>query len=200
MARINPDKLHDAFTFLEEVMRSEGIPRHDLVICGGAAMLAGHYNTRTTRDVDIIAQLDPNKQLTDPRPLSPEMKRAAEAVKMELNLPQNWLNTEPAAQLEAGAGLPEGFKDRLVSQEYGPLLGIHYAGRIDLIFLKLHAAVDHSPAPNKHFQDLQALQPTAAELLEAARWVLGQDIGEPFSEMVRTCLTELGHPDVARDI
>ncbi|PTX94796.1 hypothetical protein DB346_22580 [Verrucomicrobia bacterium LW23] len=70
MARINPDKRHEAFTFLEEVMRNEGIPRHDLVICGGAAMLAGHYNARTTRDVDIIAQLDVNKQLTDPRPPS----------------------------------------------------------------------------------------------------------------------------------
>lgn len=37
-------------------MEREGIEPHDLVVCGGSALLALNFSRRTTRDVDVIAR------------------------------------------------------------------------------------------------------------------------------------------------
>ncbi|PTX98796.1 hypothetical protein DB345_03500 [Spartobacteria bacterium LR76] len=110
-----------------------------------------------------------------------------------LDLPPNWLNAEPADQLQCG--LPAGFVDRLHGAEFGPSLRVHFTDRYDLIHLKLFALVDQGPG--KHLQDLAALTPTQDELLAAARWVLSQDAGQDFPAIVRSTLIDLGHHDVA---
>jgi hypothetical protein len=46
-------------------------------------------------------------------------------------------------------------------------------------------------------KDLLALQPTEAEILAAARWVLTQDAGEVFPQIVRNTLTTLGYGNLA---
>lgn len=185
--------LQEALSHLAELMTSRGIPPHELVVCGGSAILALKISERTTRDVDILATLDPGGKLAEPRPLSPDLLAAAETVARLLNLPKNWLNADPADQLKAG--LPEGFVGRLHRAPFGPSLTVHYAGRYDLIHLKLFALVDLGPG--KHSQDLQALQPTPDEMLAAARWVLTQDAGSDFPELLRTALRQLDYDDVA---
>lgn len=193
MNPITPQTLDDALdalaAFLED---AKAAPEH-LLLIGGAALLALGLVSRTTRDVDIMAGVDARSGLVDPRPLSEALKCAAEKVARELDLDPQWLNTGPADQLQAG--LPEGFLSRLTRRDYGSHLMIYLPGRYDLIHLKLFAAVDQGTG--RHTSDLAALKPNDEELLAAARWVITQDAGEVFPELVRQTLKETGHESLA---
>lgn len=196
MNSLSSGRLSEALSLLAEEMTLQGIEHHDLVVCGGSAILALNISKRTTKDVDILAKLDAKRELIEPRPLSSELLAAADKVGQHLGLPKNWLNAGPSDQLKAG--LPSGCAQRLTTVEYGTALRVHYTGRYDLIHLKLFALVDQGPG--KHLQDLHALNPTKQELLEAARWTLTQDDGEVFPEIVRSMLTQLGHEDIAAQL
>jgi hypothetical protein len=190
------DRLDEAMSLLAEEMEFKGIAPTNLVVCGGSAILALKISQRTTKDVDILATLDEQGTLADPRPLSQELLKAAANIGKLLRLPENWLNTGPADQLMAG--LPEGFVERLKTVEFGPALRIHYTGRYDLIHLKLFALIDLGSG--KHFQDLRSLKPTKDELLSAARWVATQDAGDGFPELLRSTLRHFGYDDVAEQL
>ncbi len=84
---------------------------------------------------------------------------------------------------------------RLTRRDYGSHLIIYLPDRYDLIHLKLFAAVDQGTG--RHTRDLAALQPNDEELLAAARWVITQDAGEVFPELVRNTLRETGHESLA---
>jgi hypothetical protein len=196
MTLFTQDSLSEALGLLAEEMALRSIAPHDLVVCGGSALLALKISRRTTKDVDILAFLNEERSLIEPRPLSPDLLEAAARVGRLLNLPEHWLNAGPADQLRAG--LPEGCASRLQTVEFGPKLRVHYTSRYDLIHLKLFALIDQGPG--KHLLDLQALDPTKDELLAAARWVATQDAGEVFPGLLRSVLKQLGHDDIARKI
>ena len=143
---------------------------------------------RATKDVDVLAGVDPKLGLVDPRPLSDTLSRVVDEVGTALDLPRGWLNTGPADQVLAG--LPQGFLSRLIRRDYGPRLVIHYPDRFDLIHLKLFAAMDQGPG--RHTSDLMKLAPTEDEMLAAVRWVLTQDASDGFAEIVRDALNQLG--------
>ncbi len=98
MPLLSPDYLREALSLLASEMEREGIDHHDLVVCGGSALLALNFSRRTTRDVDIIARLDADRNLVEPRPLSPALLAIAARVGRLLDLPPNWLNAEPVDQ------------------------------------------------------------------------------------------------------
>ncbi len=196
MPLLNATVLDTALSLLADEMAAKAIPRHELVVCGGSALLALHFTHRTTQDVDILARLDEEMKPAEPKPLAPALVEAAQRVGRLLNLPENWLNTGPSEQLKTG--LPDGFVGRFISREFGPALCVHYTGRYDLIHLKLFALVDQWPG--KHSQDLRSLHPTKDELLAAARWVAAQDEGPEFPSLLRSVLKELGHEDVAQQL
>ncbi len=152
--------------------------------------------SRTTTDVDILAGVDVQRGLVDPRPISEALKLAAGKVARELQLDPQWLNTGPADQVQAG--LPKGFLSRLTRRGYGSALTIYLPDRLDLIHLKLFAVVDQGVG--RHSSDLAALQPTNNELLIATRWVLTQDASVVFPEIVRSTLIGLGYGPVATKI
>jgi hypothetical protein len=52
----------------------------------------------------------------------------------------------------------------------------------------------------RHSNDLAALKPTEAELLTAVRWVLTQDAGESFPQIVRVALKDLGYGHLAAEL
>jgi hypothetical protein len=77
-------------------------------------------------------------------------------------------------------------------RRYGSL-EVHAVGRFDMICFKLYAAVDQSGyRKSKHLVDLLGLEPTAAELLPAARWTRTQDDSEGFHGELIKVLAELG--------
>lgn len=149
--------------------------------------------SRTTRDVDVVGLLA-GGELLDPRPLPEPVLAGAARVARDFILPPDWLNAAPAALLDFG--LPEGFVDRLERHEYGPALSVHFASRIDQIHFKLYAMVDQGAG--KHEADLRALDPTADELLQAARWTRTHDPSEGFRGELVAALTHLGVEDAAR--
>jgi hypothetical protein len=181
--------LHALSAFLE----ADHADPERLVVIGGSALIALGIVSRTTKDMDIMAGVDPWRGLVDPRPLSQALLRAAGKVAQELQLDTHWLNTGPADQIQAG--LPVGFLSRLTRRDYGPYLTIFYPDRFDLIHLKLFAVIDQGPG--RHVSDLKALQPTEDELLLSARWVLTQDAGDVFPQIVRNTLTSLGYENLA---
>jgi len=192
MNSLTTERLREALGLLSQLLDAEGAEPEHLVIIGGSALIALDLVTRSTRDVDIMADVDPEKGLVDPRPMSEALQRAARKVAMELELEGKWLNTGPADQLRTG--LPEGFLSRLSPREIGRRLTVYYPGRVDLIHFKFFAVVDQGPG--RHRDDLKALAPTNQEILAAARWVLTQDAGEVFPMIVNQTLKELGHEDL----
>ena len=188
--------LQYALTALASFLEADRASPERLIVIGGSALIALGIVTRTTRDVDIMAGLDPERGLVDPRPLSPALRSAADKVARELRLDPNWLNTRPADQVRAG--LPEGFLSRLTRHDYGPYLTIFFPDRLDLIHLKLFAIMDQGHG--RHVEDLKALKASEDELLLATRWGLTQDAGVVFPQIVRNTLTSLGYGDLTNRI
>jgi hypothetical protein len=170
-----------------------------MVVCGGAAMIVTGLLSRTTTDVDIVALLDDSQTLVAPVPLPDSLVRAAGEVAETMQLPQYWLNNGPSRD-EGGLfqmGLPEGFQERLHAREYGDRLTVHFIDRIDQIHFKLYAAVDRG---GYHVSDLEALNPTTDELIQAARWALTHDVSSGFRTLLKRLLETLGHGKAAEGI
>jgi len=170
----------------------------ELVVCGGTALNALGFVSRPTRDVDIVAVIRRDKgsiSFVTAKPLPSVLKVAAEKVATDFHLIADWLNPGPTDLLEFG--LPDGFQGRLHTVSYGPLLKIHFAGRLDLIYFKLYALADQGPG-GRHEEDLLKLEPTPEELKSAAAWCLRQDPSEAFRTVLKQALEHLGAGDVAR--
>lgn len=191
MKHFGRETLDQALTLLGEVLaRRDHSPCH-FVVCGGSSLLALNLISRTaTRDVDVLARLE-DRRLVQAKPLDPAILEAADAVRAELDLPADWFNTGPADDSFFRLGFPVGIEERLTHRAYGPALTIAFVGRYDQIHFKLYAAADQGPG--RHVSDLRDLQPTADELLAAARWTLLQDPSEGFLFILGELLTQLGH-------
>jgi hypothetical protein len=196
MNSLSPELLDQALRLTAERLAELDAPQEILVVCGGSALLALGLVNRTTKDVDVLAGVDATAGLIDPRPLSASLRTVVDEVGAQLDLPPGWLNAGPAGQVMMG--LPEGFLSRLIRRDYGPKLVIHFPDRYDLIHLKLFAVIDQGPG--RHVSDLLKLAPSDDELLAAARWVLTQDSGGAFSQLVKEALTHLGFSHVATQL
>lgn len=185
---------------LSEQLEAEGVESLEMVVCGGAALNVLGYVERTTKDIDVIAFANRNKDgtiiLTKASPLNPALLSAAMRVQKDFNLPDNWLNDGPASVMDFG--LPDGLMDRVESRSYGKNLTIHFLSRYDQIHFKLHATVDQSGG--KHYDDLMALKPNAKELEAAARWSMTHDPSEGYREVLKDFLEQTGHKDVAEKL
>lgn len=161
--------------------------RFELVIIGGAALLALGLVDRVTRDVDVVA-VRQGESLLSPEPLPPALREARDRVAADFGISQSWLNSGPGTFVRDG--LPAGFVERLETRTYGQSLVVHFASRVDQIHFKLYAAVDMGPG--KHESDLRVLQPTKEELLEAARWSRALDPSPGFKQVLQECLVHFG--------
>ncbi|MFZ9838438.1 MAG: hypothetical protein ACO3JJ_07900 [Opitutaceae bacterium] len=194
MRPITAETLDRALSLLGELFSARNYPPQHFVVCGGSSLLALGLVTRTTtQDVDILARMEGNNLMT-PRPLPDWLCAAAEEVGKQLDLPRHWLNDQVAEETLFRCGLPEGLQQRLTSRNYGPRLQISFISRRDQIFLKLHAAVDRDGG--RHLQDLLDLQPTASELLDAAKWTRTQDPSDGFRLLLGEMLKHLGHANL----
>jgi hypothetical protein len=186
MGQIDPGNIDDIFTALDRQIGVHGGLPLGLVVCGGTALAALGLVMRTTKDVDVLGMvLDiPNGLVIQKITEFPGwLTEAAKKVGRDFDLPENWLNLGPAAQVESG--LPEGFEKRLVKRVYGQYLAIYYISRIDQIHFKLYAAVDRG---DYHVQDLFALRPIEDEIEIAAKWVITQDVSDVFKALLKDFL------------
>lgn len=186
----NRSRAHELLAALGEQLAAVDYPC-DLVVIGGAGLLALGVIERPTRDVDLLA-LRAGDELHMPQPLPSELIAAAERVSRDFGLPVGWLNAGPSSLLDLG--LPEGFLERLVRRSYGGSLTVHFASRLDQIHFKLYALVDQGPG--KHENDLSALAPSEEELIAAARWALTHDPSHGFRGELELVLAHLGVEDV----
>jgi hypothetical protein len=162
----------------------------ELVVIGGSALVALGFVGRATRDIDVVA-LEYGGEFVPADPLPPALATAAAYVARDFDLPPDWLNPGPTELLRFG--LPEGFAQRTVRQEYGPALVVHFAGRLDQIHLKLYAVADQGAG--RHEADLRALDPSREELLAAARWARTHDPSPGFLHALHSTLAVLGVDD-----
>ncbi len=183
------DAIEQALELLGSLLEERGFG-YEIVVVGGSALLLLGIIHRPTKDLDVLAVVSDGKYFSA-QPLPSELEKAARDVGKDLGLAADWLNGGPTAQLQSG--LPRGFRERLETLTYRTLV-VHVASRVDHIYLKLYAAVDHH-GRGKHVDDLRRLAPTRQELLEAAQWVRGQDIGPSFPEMVADTLRIFGVED-----
>ena len=198
MPQITPDSLDRALGLLAELLAARNHPAQHFVVCGGSSLLAlGLVSRTTTQDVDILARIEANRLVT-PRPLPDWLRVAADDVGAQLDLPRDWLNDQVADETLFRCGLPEGLQSRLTTESYGPRLLISFISRRDQIFLKLHAAVDRDGG--KHLQDLLDLQPTADELLAAAKWSRTQDPSDGYRLLLGEMLKHLGHVELVAQL
>lgn len=146
---------------------------------------------RPTKDVDVIGLAGTGGEgyCVSARPLPEVVVAAAHDVALALGLPTHWLNPGPTDLLQHG--LPIGFESRVVRRAYGPRLSVSFAGRVDLVALKVFAAADQGPR-SRHMQDLVALEPSVDELLMAADWTRQHDPSAAFAQELRALMRYLG--------
>lgn len=192
------DALDKALQLLAIRLDQDGAGPQEIVVCGGTALILTGLVSRTTRDVDVVALVESGR-LSSPDPLPVELRKAAAETAEDLGLRADWLNNGPSRG-EGGLfqlGLPAGLAERLQSQRYGELLTVHFIDRVDQIHFKLYAAVDRG---GYHIEDLQALEPTPAEIEAAARWATTHDVSEGFVMVLKDLLRSLGYGDSADNL
>jgi len=191
-----PDTTIDSAEATEDLLRALGDQlaahgeRYTLAVVGGSALLALGLVSRATKDVDILAIVE-ERVLVSAQPLPAALLDAAHTVARDFGLSDDWLNPGPTSLLDLG--LPDGFYERAQHRVYGPGLEVLFASRVDQIHLKLYATVDQGAG--KHFDDLEALQPTEQELLDAARWSRSHDPSEGYRSVLARVLAHFGVDD-----
>ncbi len=184
---------------LGELLDGRGIMIPELVVCGGSALNVLGLVSRTTKDVDVVAFAENRAgsyYLRSADPFSDGLENAGKRVARDFNLPETWLNSGPTSAVELG--LPDGLMKRVETKRYGKKLIVHFLSRYDQIHFKLYAAVDQGPG--KHLNDLEALKPSAQELLEAAQWSKTHDVSEGYRDSLKELLRYLGHDDVTEKL
>ena len=182
-----------ALRALAEQLGAEGA-HFELVVVGGAALVAMGLVRRATRDVDVVG-IRSRQGLESADPLPEVLVAASLRVARDLGLPADWINPGPTDLLDLG--LPWGFLERVHRKEFGPALIVFFADRYDQIHLKLYAMVDQ--AGGRHEEDLRALGPSSDELLAAARWTRTHDPSPAFLDQLLLALRRLGVDDAAVD-
>lgn len=178
---------------LEAALRSFGAilqnrkTPYGLLIVGGSNLLLLGLIDRPTADIDVIG-LSENGRYRKIVELPEPLMQAAADVQHTFGLSQNWINTAPASLMDLG--LPPGWEERVEIRRFGAL-ELHLTSRYDQICFKLYAAVDRGPN-DKHFVDLNALDPTEAELLTAANWTTTHDPSPDFRSQLLQVLRALG--------
>ncbi|MFC2149163.1 DUF6036 family nucleotidyltransferase [Candidatus Auribacterota bacterium] len=173
---------------------NEGAPI-SIAVCGGTALFALRLILRTTKDVDVIGKISILKgriKIEKIDEFPDRFEKAAKIVQRDFNLPDNWINTGSAKQIDTG--LPRGFEKRLVKRTYGQYLTVYFISRLDQIHFKLYAALDRG---GYHADDLFALNPSNEEILMASQWVLTQDVSREFRYILKSFLQEKGYENIA---
>lgn len=150
----------------------------EATVIGGAALVLLGVAARQTRDFDILHPTLPFDILKASQEFSRSMRAKG------IPLQEDWLNNGPS---QLANTLPLGWRERRVELFLGKSLCLFTLGRADLLKSKLFALCDRG----SDFSDCLALNPTAAELEEAAPWVAFQDAHPDWPRHVHDTLENL---------
>lgn len=191
---LNEQNLDQALTLLGELLASEKTEPFSLIVCGGSALLAQKVVSRTTHDVDVLAQRNWDREISRAHPLPEPLAKAAKQVAEELGLETNWLNSAASFHFPDYHALPASFWTDLQIRDYGDYLQVSFISRPAQILLKLYAALNRAEARDS--EDLQALAPDARETEEGLRWLIDSFPGLTHMDRLPDLLTYLDHADL----
>ena len=199
MEEINSGSLQESLTLVGEILEIERAAPVHLVVVGGSALLAAGIVSRTTEDVDVLAERGiPEGEIVPIHQLSRALLDAARRVAAELGLPANWLNASAALFSIPVESYPADFWSEMKRQSFGSCLEVYFLGRAGLIYLKFHAAIDSGRKRRKHDRDdLVLLAPTKEEAEKAIRWLCHEELlnGVNTSDLLGV-LTLLGYEEL----
>lgn len=167
-----PGEIERLFLALARVLDTRGHSA-ELVVLGGASLVARGLSSRATSDVDVLGVRLPDGTVQSAYPLPAEVRAAADEVATVLGLDPMWLDDRPGSDFHNAA--PAGFETRLERTDYGPLVVWHLSSR-DIAAIKIVASAERWGEPdNKHWEDVQQLQPDSgtwslAEAFAARIW------------------------------
>lgn len=166
-----------------------------IVCCGASALCVLGAFSRRTLDVDAIGMVDPSGEIIGIGEFAPEVKDAITAAGAVLGLTPGWFNAAASAILVRG--LPKGAIERSTKHrmEFGPCLTIRFMDRIDLIALKMYAALDPHEG-RRHIEDLVSIGPTLEELRHGADWIAGWQSNSSFKLAFRRLLEAFDAADL----
>jgi hypothetical protein len=141
-----------------------------VVCCGASALCVLGLLARRTLDIDAIGLIGSNEEIASIDEFSPEVNDAIAAAGLSLGLLPGWFNGAASAVLVRG--LPVGALERSAghAKDFGPCLTARFMARMDLIALKMYAALDPGEG-RRHVKDLVAIDPSREELLHGIEWI-----------------------------
>lgn len=168
-----------------------------VLCCGASALCVVGALSRRTLDVDAVAMIDADGEIVAVEEFSPEMNDAISAAGLSLALDRHWFNL--AARAILVRGLPAGALERsaLHSVDFGPCLTVRFMDRIDLIALKMAAALDPLEG-RRHAEDLVAIDPTREELKHGTDWIATWPSSSAFRQAFHRLLEAFDAADLYR--
>ncbi|MBU3665512.1 MAG: hypothetical protein FGM15_06495 [Chthoniobacterales bacterium] len=169
-----------------------------VLCCGASALCVVGALSRRTLDVDAVGMIDAEGRIVASEDFSPEMDAAITAAGLSLSLNPGWFNM--AASPILARGLPPGAIERSAkhSADFGPCLTVRFMDRLDLIALKMSAALDPLEG-RRHIEDLVAIDPTRGELKHGADWVATWPSGPSFRQAFYRLLEGFDAADLYRE-
>jgi len=195
---LNQVTIENLLTALGKQIESMGEGPINIVVCGGASLNVLGQIRRTTKDIDIMGILEREKsgKFNIKEAVLPQwFMDAADRVKKDFNLPDNWINVGPTSIVRFG--LPKNFGKRLIKKRYSKSLFVYYISRLDQIHFKLYASADKG---GYHVDDLVTLKPKNKEIEQAALWSMTHDVSGSFRLILKDLLKKLGFKNVSEKI
>jgi hypothetical protein len=196
--QLTPDALTRFLAELADWLDHYDCDPVEWVVCGGVALALQGLLTRTTRDVDILGNWDTSGfEIAGIADFPKNVKLCIERVIQDHPELQGtrWINLGPRRLVEFG--LPDGFEGRLHAISFGPRLTLQLLGRADLVALKLFAAADVSGSrQDVHYNDLEILKPTEAELNAAVHWTRTLPDFDFIRADIKDAVCRLGHDEL----
>ena len=169
-----------------------------ILCCGAAALCAVDVLTRSTLDVDAVGAVNSGDQVVPIEAFSKETSAAIAATAQKLGLTDDWFNLEASAILRRG--LPEGAARRSGKHEktFGPCLTVRFMDRLDLVALKMFAAIDPAKG-RRHLEDLVAIDPSRDEIRHGLKWMCAWQSSAQFKVALRNLAAAFDCGDIARE-
>lgn len=170
-----------------------------VLCCGAAALCVVDVLSRSTLDVDAVGAVSLGDQLVPIEAFSTDIATAITATAQKLGLNGDWFNLEASAILDRG--LPESAVARSANHArvFGPCLTVRFMDRLDLIALKMFAALDPAKG-RRHVEDLVAINPSREEIRHGLRWMSAWPSSPHFKVALHNLAEAFDCGDVASEV